>query len=141
MKQTSEAAVQPRRNLLTALGVWAVGLWSSTKLWGQPKAEPNCDPEYELGLFVGRLCIDTKFRNDFFGEADTETAVKNTGVARDVVKDSLRKIHNKKKATLKGVSQPATGADTPNSIQVAAETVGKELWAAQALIPCNPWPC
>lgn len=132
MKQTSEPAVQPRRNVVTALVIWAAGLWSSTKLWA---AEPKCDADYELALLIGRLCIDSDFRNTFFGETDPDIAIQKADVTREKVKDSVRKILKKKQ-----MSMQAT-ATSPNPVQVATENVGKELWAAQALMPCNPWPC
>ncbi len=143
MKQTSESAVQPRRNLLTALGVWVVGLWGSTKLWAGTKAEPKCDKDFELALVVGRLCIDPNFRNTFFDpQVGDDMAIQNTNmVTRPEVKDSLKKVRARKaRAGLHAMADTTTTTST-NPVQVATESVGVELYAAGALMPCNPWPC
>lgn len=155
MKQTSELAVQPRRNILTALGVWVVGLWSSTKVWASPPPPSNQDPE--LTMVIGRLCIDPDFRKKFFdATVSPDQAINNTEmVRRNDIRESLKKVREATKpsnATGPSVSKgsmtaeaTATGTTatttTGNTVGDACGAVYDALYKAGALMPCNPWPC
>ncbi len=142
--QRSEPAVQSRRNLLAALGVWVAALWTSTKSWASP---PSGGGDPELTMVVGRLCIDPAFRAKFFGTADDTQAIDDTEmVKRKDIRESLVKIRKAQK-TYKASNPGGDGKSsektekTVNPVNEACGSVYDALATAQALIPCNPWPC
>lgn len=131
MKQTSEVAVRPRRNVLTALWVSIVGLWGATDLlaWSRPKAvKPPCDGE--LAMLVARLCMDDDFRTKYFAAKSDDDAieyVKGKGMSVDKTRDGVKKMR--------------AAHHSPNPVSDACAEVYNQLKTAGISLPCPDWPC
>ena len=135
MKQTSEAAVQPRRNVLSALWVAIMGLWGATMpAWGMSRPKAVMAPsEGELAMLVARLCMDTDFRTSYFGAKSDDDAIeyakgKGMSLGKDKTKEAVRKMR-------------AAPHKSPNPVDDACAEVYKQLSNAAISLPCNPWPC
>ena len=136
MKQTSEPAVQPRRNLLSALWVWAVGLLAAPRLLASSQTNPQattCEDKYELTLLVGRLCIDQDFRGEFFKSAD---AAKAKALLKKGSMPASPGLEKKMEKILAAHKSPG------NPVEEACYSVESALTMARVpTFPCNPWPC
>ncbi len=142
MKQTSEPGVQPRRNILGALWVWAIGLWSAPQLFAADDNKhkaASCEDKYQLTLLIGRLCIDSAFRDDFFKLREVEDKERPRKVKEFLEKEpkmpSSPELEAKVEKILKAHKSPE------NPIQSACYDVESALTMAQVSgFPC-PWPC
>jgi hypothetical protein len=143
LNQNSEPAVQPRRNLLTALWVSVAGLWGSSRLVASTiGAETShgaqtvtCEDtlkDYELTLIVGRLCLDEGFRKAFFESRELDAKAlellsKKKMLTRTDMIDSVDKI-------LKAHKSPT------NPVKDAVDSLSAALVAA-GIHSCPDWPC
>lgn len=144
MNQESEPEVKPRRNLLTALSVWAVGLWGSSRLLAATAGGDNsqtADPEpkrkHELTLLFGRLCLDPGFRYDFFDsktgdEARGKAESRGLHITRADAKDVVARI-------LIAHNSPNPVRDACTQVQTAIESAIKASIDSKS--GCPSWPC
>ena len=148
MNQISEPAVQPRRNLLTALWVWAVGLWGSSNLLAATTCAQNPSPapqscedtlkQYAFTILVGRLCLDSTFRAEFFKSKAWDKAVEDLlkKEPRMLTKDDMVGADKWVDKMLKAHKSP------DNPIQDACYSVDSAISTAlKTSVPCIPWPC
>ena len=145
MKQTSEPAVQPRRNLLSALWVWAIGLLAAPKLLAADKACQSAQvtvpdyckdvlKKYELTMIVGRLCLDKCFRDELFKSGTLDDAAISILQADGMLTRPDVAAHVDK--VLRAHNSPT------NKVQDACTAVQDAITTAvRPAMPCNPWPC
>ncbi len=133
--QTSEVAVRPRRNVLTALWVSIAGLWGATSpVWGMSRPKPVKAPgDGELAMLVARLCMDDDFRTKYFAATSDDDAIKyvkgkGMSVDKDKTKDAVTKMR-------------AAPHKSPNPVDDACAKVYEQLSLAKISLPCPDWPC
>ncbi len=142
--QTLEPAVQPRRNILSALWVWAIGLLAAPKLLAADKACPSSQvivpdyckevmKKYELTILVGRLCLDKCFRDELFkSETLDDPAIKILQADGMLTRPDVA-AH---------VDKILRARNSPNKVQIACQTVQNEIvTAVKPSMPCPDWPC
>ncbi len=140
MNHSSEAAVRPRRNLLTALWVWAVGLWGSSQLLAaaDPKSGKSSHhkavlKDYELTILIGRLCVDDAFRKEFFESKSLDKKAKDLLAKKKMI--TRADMPDKADKILKAHKSPQ------NPVEDACASVSSALLTALGRGSCPDWPC
>ena len=135
MNQISEVTVKPRRNLLTALWVSAISLWSAPKLLAageNSQQAVSCEDKYQMTLLIGRLCMDEAFRGEFFKDKELEKA---KAVLKRHNMPSSPGLEKKVEKILAAHKSPG------NPVEEACYSVESALTMARVSgFPC-PWPC
>ena len=133
MKRTSNPEVQPRRDLLAALGVSAVTMLGAPQLMAATEdAMKSCEAKYQFTLLFGRLCVDAQFQKDFLGAPDANQAMA-------VLKKY--KMHMSV-AMKKWIGQFFGDQKQLNDLRGAWKALEGLLMSRDKMPPpCNPWPC
>ena len=140
MKQKTDSAVRPRREVLAALAASAITVAGAPKLLEAtepPKKKPAAsEDKYAFTILIGRFCVDDKFRDDFFKAKDPKAAMalieKDHMPMSPVIPQWVTALFAvpKQLAGLKDACKKAEDA-----ANVAREKMPK------LPPPCNPWPC
>jgi hypothetical protein len=138
VKQTPESAVRPRRKVITALAISAVTLAAAPRLEATepPKKKPAASADqYAFTILIGRLCVDDKFREQFFKSKDANAAM--ALVQHENM--PMSKVVPQWVTTLFSDTKRLAGLKDACKKTEDAANVGEK--AQKLPPPCDPWPC